>query len=200
MLEITLAQSPEEREEIFKLRYQIYVEELGWWENCPNYEPNHQQKKVEDSLDVSANLFMALNNHELVGTIRCNYTKNLDLANLDLDYYTKLYQMEKVGDAHPLYTSITGRFMVQSNFRKNGIGLRMIQALYKQQLLDGIKFDFVDAEAYLVPFFEKLGYQTIGKIDYSIYESSTVMVLDILNIEHLQKVKSPFQSLYRSLL
>lgn len=69
-----------------------------------------------------------------------------------------------------------------------------MQGLYKQHLLDQIKFDFVDAEAYLVPFFEKLGYQTISTIDYSIYESSTLIVLDILNIEHLEKVKSPFQS------
>ncbi len=99
---------------------------------------------------------MALDNNELVGTIRCNYAKNLDLENLDLDYYTKLYQMEKVGDAHPLYTSITGRFMVQNYLRGTLIGLRIIQALYKQQLLDVIKFDFVDGEGYLVPFFEKL--------------------------------------------
>ncbi|NEP87767.1 MAG: GNAT family N-acetyltransferase [Okeania sp. SIO2C2] len=97
--------------------------------------------------------------------------------------------MEKVGDAHSLYTSITGRFMVKSNFRRNGIGLRIMQALYKQQLLDGIKFDFVDAEAYLVPFFEKLGYQTIDKIDYQMYESSVLMVLDIPNIKHHQQVK-----------
>ena len=62
MLEIRLAQTPKEREEIFKLRYQIYVEELGWWENCANYEPNHEQKKVEDPLDVSANLFITFNN------------------------------------------------------------------------------------------------------------------------------------------
>ncbi|MEB3341790.1 GNAT family N-acetyltransferase [Okeania sp.] len=166
MLEIKLAQTSEEREKIFKLRYQIYVEEMGWWENCPNYEPNHEHKKLEDLLDFSANLFMALDNNELVGTIRCNYTKNLDPENLDLDYYTKLYQMEKAGDAYPLYTSITGRLMVQSNFRGKGIGLRIMEGLYKQQLLDEIKFDFIDAEAYLVPFFRKLSYQTIGKIDY----------------------------------
>ncbi|NEP38026.1 MULTISPECIES: hypothetical protein [Okeania] len=51
------------------MRYQIYAEELGWLENFPNYEPNHQQKKVEDLLDLSANLFMALDHHQLVGTI-----------------------------------------------------------------------------------------------------------------------------------
>ncbi len=107
---------------------------------------------------------MALDDNELVGTIRCNYTKNLELENLNLDYYAKQYQMEKVGDAHLLYTSITGRFMVKSNFRGNGIGFKIMLGLYKQQLLDGIKFDFVDAEAYLVNFFEKLGYQTIVDI------------------------------------
>ena len=74
--------------------------------------------------------------------------------------------------------------MVQSNFRGKGIGLKIMEGLYKQQLLDEIKFDFIDAEGYLVPFFRKLGYQTIGKIDYQIYESSTLMVLDILNIEY----------------
>ncbi|MDY7009011.1 MAG: GNAT family N-acyltransferase [Cyanobacteriota bacterium] len=131
MLEIRLARTPEEREEIFKLRYQIYVEELGWLENCPNYEPNHEQKKVEDPLDLSANLFMAFDNSELVGTIRCNYAQNLDSENLDLDYYTKLYQMEKVGDAHPLSTSIGGRFMLKSYLRGSLIGLRIMQAYYK---------------------------------------------------------------------
>ncbi|MDJ0556634.1 MAG: GNAT family N-acetyltransferase [Microcoleaceae cyanobacterium MO_207.B10] len=149
-------------------------------------------------MDVSANLFIALDCGELVGTARCNYAKNLDSENLD--YYTKLYQIEKVGDVNPLCTSITGRFMVQSHFRGKGIGLRIMEALYKQQLLDRIKFDFVDAEIYLVPFFEKLGYQTIGKIDYKIYESNTLMMLDLLNLKHLEKVRSPFQCLYRNLL
>ncbi|MDJ0553444.1 MAG: hypothetical protein QNJ68_03205 [Microcoleaceae cyanobacterium MO_207.B10] len=198
MLEIRLAQTPEEREEVFKLRYQVYVEELGFWESFTNYEPNHKQKKVEDSLDLSANLFVAFNNDELVGSVRCNYTKNLDS---DLDYYSKLYKIsETVGDAHPLYTSISGRFIVKGYLRGNLIGLRIVQACYKQVLLDGIKFDFIDALPCLVPFFEKLGYQTIGKINYSTYEIRILMVLDILNIEHLEKVKSPFQLVYRNWL
>ncbi len=196
MLEIRLAKTPEEREEIFKLRYQIYIEELGFWESFTNYEPNHEQKKLEYPLDLSANLFVAFNNHELVGTLRYNYTKNLDS-----DYYPKLDKMsETVGDAHLLSTSISGRFMLKSYLRGTLIGLRIMQAYYQQLLLDKIKFDFIDAEEDLVPFFEKLGYQTIGKIDYSIYESGAVMVLETLNIKHLEKVKSPFRSLYRNLL
>nr|WP_307785877.1 GNAT family N-acetyltransferase [Okeania sp. KiyG1] len=53
------------------------------------------------------------------------------------------------------------RLFNRSSFRGKSIGLRIMETLYKQQLLDGIKFDFVDAEIYLIPFFEKLGYKTI---------------------------------------
>lgn len=88
--------------------------------------------------------------------------------------------------------------MVENTFRRGGIGLKMFQASYKQLLLDEIKFDFIDAEAFLIPFFTKLGYKTIGTIDYPMYESSTLMMLDVLEIKHLEKVKSPFQSLYRN--
>ncbi|OZH52764.1 hypothetical protein AFK68_22225 [Hydrocoleum sp. CS-953] len=198
MLQIRLAQTPEEREEVFKLRYQVYVEELGKWENFTNYKPNHKQKKVEDSLDLSANLFVAFNNYELFGTVRCNYAKNLDS---DSDYYSKLYKIsETVGDANILYTSIGGIFMVKGYVRGKLIALRIAQAYYKKLLLDEIKFDFIDALPYLVPFFEKLGYQTIGKINYSIYDIRILMVLNILNIPHLEKVKSPLQRVYRNWL
>ncbi|NES78095.1 MULTISPECIES: hypothetical protein [Okeania] len=161
--------------------------------NCPNYEPNHEQKKVEDTLDLCANLFVAFNNHELVGTARCNYAKDLDS-----DYYIKFYKIsETVGDANVLSTSISRRFMVKSYLRGTLIALKIVQAHYKQLLLDEIKFNLIDNLAYLVPFFEKLGYQTIGTIDSSFYESRVLMVLDIVNIEHLEKIKSP---LYRNLL
>ena len=106
---------------------------------------------------------------------------------------------EIVGDAYLLSTSIAGRFMLKSSLRRKGIGLRIMQAHYKQLLLDEIKFDFIDAEAYLVPFFEKLGYKTIGRIDYSIYESSTLMVLDILNIEHLRESSITFSAFVQEL-
>lgn len=117
---------------------------------------------------------MAIENNEVVGTLRCNYSKNLDS-----DDYTKLYQMETAGDAHPSQTSMSGRFMVKKTFRGGRIGWRLLRESYKQQLRDEIKFNFIDAEADLLPFFKKLGYQAIAFIDYPMYESSQLMVLDL---------------------
>ena len=93
--------------------------------------------------------------------------------------------METAGDAHPSQTSISGRFLAQKTLRGQGIGLALLRESYKQQLRDGIKFNFIDAEAYLVPFFKKLGYQAIGSIDYPMYPSSQLMVLDLQKLKQL---------------
>ncbi len=101
---------------------------------------------------------------------------------------------------YPLYTSISSRLLVKDSLRRSLIWLRIVQASYKQVLLDGIKFDFIDALPDIVPYYERLGYQTIGTIDHSIYESGILMVFDLLNLEHLEKVKSPLQRVYRNWL
>jgi len=181
MLEIRLAQTPEEREQVFKLRYQIYVEELGWLQNCANYEPNHEQKKVEEQLDVSGKIFLAFKEREFVGSVRMNYAKNLDS-----EYYANLYQMSKhAGDAHPLYTSIIARLMVQNHWRGSGIGLKLMQACYKQQLIDGIKLNFIDCENHMISFFQNLGYKLIETFDYQVYGTGNLMMLDVLKFKQL---------------
>lgn len=89
MLEIRLAEIPEERELAFKLRYQIYVEELGWFDNCDNYEPNHEQKTIEEPLDKTGYMLLAFKDCEFAGTMRINYAKHLDSED-----YAKLYKMK----------------------------------------------------------------------------------------------------------
>ena len=196
MLEIRLTQTPEEKEQVFKLRYQIYVEELGWLQNYGTYEPNHKEKKIEEPLDGSGHIFLAFKDSQLVGSLRVNYARDSDLED-----YAKLYKMsEYAGDAHPLSTSISGRLMVQYHLRGSILGLRLMQACYKQRLLDGIKFDFIDCETHNLPFFQKFGYQLIGSFDYQVYGGGNLMVLDLLNFKHLENVKSPYKRLYRNFL
>ena len=69
-----------------------------------------------------------------------------------------------------------------------------------KQLLDGIKFNFIDCETHNIPFFQKIGYQLIGNFDYQVYGSGNLMVLDLLNLKHLEKVNSPYQHLFRNFL
>lgn len=192
MLEIRLAKTPEEKEQVFKLRYQIYVEELGY----SQHYAEKQHYKIEEPLDKFGNIFVAFQNGNLVGTVRSNYAINSDLG-----YYAELYQISDIaGDAHPLSTSISTKLMIEPHFRGSTMALRIMQANYHQLLLDRIKFDFIDCEPHMIPFFQKIGYQTIDMINHPEYGSGLALMLDVFNFEHLQRVKSPFQRLYRNFL
>ena len=188
MLEIRLAETPEEKEQVFRLRYQIYVEEIGY-----NLKyTNHNNEKIEETLDNSGNIFVALKDGKLVGTGRSNYARNSDLG-----YYTELYKMREIaGDAHPFSTSIGTKFMIQKHLRGSRIAFGIMQAHYNQMLLDKIRFDFIDCEPHMIPFFQKLGYQTIDMINHPEYGSGMAMMLDVFNLKHLQRVKSPFMRLH----
>ncbi|MEG3903285.1 GNAT family N-acetyltransferase [Microcoleus sp. B4-C5] len=192
MLEIRLAQTPEEKEQVFKLRYQIYVEELGY----SQHYADQQQQKIEEPLDRSGNIFGAFKDGKLLGTVRCNYSSQSDLG-----YYVSLYNMSEITqDAHPMNVSVSTKFMVDTNFRRKGIGLVLMQANYNQLLLDKVKLDFIDCEPHMIGFFQKLGYQPIDMINHPEYGSGLALMLDVFNFEHLQRVKSPFQRLYRNFL
>ncbi|BAY29808.1 hypothetical protein NIES2107_16520 [Nostoc carneum NIES-2107] len=184
MLYIRLAQTSEEKEKVFKLRYQIYLEEMGYFQKYAN----HKQQTIEEPLDKSGNIFVAFKDGELVGTCRNNYAKNSNL-----EYYTELYKMSDIaGNAHPLYTSIGTKFMIIHHLRGSRITLGILQAYYNQLLLDQIKFDFIDCEPHMIPFFQKLGYQPIDMINHPEYGSGLAMMLDVFNFQHLEQVKSPF--------
>ncbi len=135
------------------MRYQIYVEELGY----SQHYADEQHYKIEEPLDKSGNIFVAFQNGNLVGTARSNYAINSDLG-----YYAELYKISEIaGDVHPLGTSIGTKFMIQRHLRGSRIALSIMQSYYYQLLRDQIKFDFIDCEPHMIPFFQKLGYQTI---------------------------------------
>jgi predicted GNAT family N-acyltransferase len=172
MLEIRLAETAEEREQVFKLRYQVYIEELGW---CYP-DADHKYRRMEDTLDISANIFIAWELGQVVGTVRCNYVRNSNLES-----YLNLYKMhEFVEDAY-LDSSISTRFMIKKEFRGTTLAKRLIIAKHKQKLIDKIKFDFIDVPPHMTPFYQRLGYQIIGAINYPGYGEWPVMVLDVLN-------------------
>ena len=172
MLEIRLAKTAEEREQVFKLRYQVYIEELGWF--YP--DADHKYKRMEEALDRSANIFVACELDRVVGTIRCNYARNSNLES-----YRDLYKMHEFAGAAYLDTSISTKFMVKKEFRGTTLAKRLMIAKYQQKLIDKSKFDFIDVPPHMTPFYQRLGYQIIGAINYPGYGEWSIMVLDVLN-------------------
>lgn len=187
MWEIRLAETPEEREQVFKLRYNIYVEEMG---KNPYYA-EHKGKILKEPLDSHAQILAAYQNGQVIGTIR----NNLAISS-NLEYYPHLYKMyETAGDAHPHQTSITTKFMIKKEFRASTLFLELFRSWYKHLLNERIRFDFGECDPLLTIFYQKLGYQVIGEINHPEYGYGNLLMFDVLDLEHLKKVNSPLKNI-----
>jgi len=104
-----------------------------------------------------------------------------------------LYGMSAVGDFHPQRTSITTKLMVAPQYRLTSVFVRLALASYKHALALGMRFDFMDCNLPLVPFFQGLGYRVHrGRITHPEYGEVISMMLDLEDVAHLGAVGSPF--------
>ena len=138
---IRLAEIEEDRQRVFRFRYEVYVEEM----QRPQEYADHKAKTIEEPLDETGRIFLAEDEAgRVVGTVRSNYGSDTDFG-----YYAGLYGMESVGRSFPLRVSITTKLMVNAELRGSSLGCRLAMATYRDGLLDGILFDFIDCNPHL---------------------------------------------------
>jgi Acetyltransferase (GNAT) domain len=187
-IQIKLVTDPEDLEIVYQFRYAIYVEEMS----RVQIYADHKQKRICEPLDATASIFAAYQNGSIVGTLRLNYSKRSDLS-----YYEEFYAMSQVGYFHQQRTSITTKLMLKPEYRKGTLAVRLANAAYALYLKDRIRYDFIDANPHLIPFFEGLGYRIHKTDHHSEYGDVTVMVLDLEDINYLEKIGSPFRREYQ---
>src|SRR5712692_4115755 len=115
-MEIKLVQSAEEREQVYRLRYKVYVEEMG----LNPTEADHSRGIITDSLDSSARILAAFSEGEVVGTIRLNLARYPEM-----DQWYEMFQIEHFGPFFPDRVSMTTRLVVAREFRNGTLGVRL---------------------------------------------------------------------------
>ncbi len=73
------------RNDIYRFRYRVYVEQMGLRQKYAD----HVRKRVVEPLDEAARIYAAYFNGTIVGTIRGNCLSDLPTA-----YYRKLYRID----------------------------------------------------------------------------------------------------------
>jgi hypothetical protein len=185
-IRIRRVESDAERRAIYRLRYDVYIEELG----RTQHYADHARRCIEEPLDASSQLFGAFDGVQCVGTVRCTYGRDGGLG-----IYESLYEMDSVGPAHPSCTSVTTKLLVAAHLRNTTLAYRLSVATYQQAVMDGILFDFIDVYPPRVPFFERLGYEVhLPARMHEEFGNVIVMRLALRDVTHLAAVKSPFLS------
>ena len=190
--EIRLARTKQEKESIFRFRYQVYVDEMG---KQLSYA-DHEQKMLRDDLDETADLFMVDLGGEVIATARLNQANTTNLG----DYWRRVYHLEAWAEFPDSAISMSSRLMVANQWRGSAVLGSLVQELYKHSRELGVRFNFLNCSPSLLEFYEQLGYRryTDGFMDEDVgYHVPLVSMID--DADYMKLVHSPFWRLARKL-
>ena len=154
--DVTIATSQEEREAIYRFRYQVYVEELK--RDYPDADHEHKWLRDEDDeQDYTVNFYTG-SSDQITGVVRLLIWPAGECP----EHYHKLFSMELFPGIESLVTSEVGRLMVDPSLRGNLIFPSLMHAMYEHLVAGDAQLCFL----YCVPGLVKHYRKSIGARPY----------------------------------
>ena len=181
---VRVANSAHEREAAFRLRYRVYVQELGYRQA----HADHVRRVVEEPLDATAEVFVAYADNEVVGTVRSNMGDSGDFGGV-----AGRYGMVQLGAHYPRRVALTAKLIIDPHYRNGRVFHELAHAVFRLGILRGMVADFIDCEPRLVPIYSRLGYRPASDRPFEHPELGLRVSMRLLaDRESLQSVRSPF--------
>lgn len=192
IIEIGIAASTAEKEEIYRLRYLTYAEEMSY----PLTYADHKNKLLYDELDAWGILLYARVSKKIVGTMMINIGLISEFPEelahqLCLDRFKKFYN--GMGHSRVAYIS---KGIIDPCYRNTPVFKLLSEKSYEIYCEHQVQFSFAICNFYLLPLHEHFGYRRFGRIsvDQS-YGTIAQIVLLPDDIEHLHAVGSLFYNM-----
>ena len=188
---IRIATTQAELEAVYRFRYEIGVNELQ--RSCPHID--HRAGQLRHPLDETAVNFAAFDGSTVIGAVRQNYGRAARFGAL-----ASFYSIADSAAAAGAGLTITTGLMVTARERGGMTGSRLACAAYEHALTRDIRWGYIDCIAALEPLFRRLGYiDHLPEAPHPEYGFPVRRLkLNLLDIEHLERVRSPFLELLRA--
>jgi GNAT superfamily N-acetyltransferase len=151
---VELVSLPEQRRELFALRYRVYVAELGGV--FPASARTDQQLR-EDVDEVALN-YGLFDGDQVVGSLRV-----VDLHSVDP---TSIVGRYGLGEILARYGAaaicLAGRLALDPAYRSRGHMVRLVHRAYADARARGVRYAASDCSPNLVPLYCRLGYRVHG--------------------------------------
>jgi hypothetical protein len=184
-----------ELDQIFALRYAVYVEEMG---RSQRYA-DHERRRLAEPLDETAIHLAAYQSDEvldadsrgvgrrLVGALRIHLPECGDLSEL-----AWLHPDACKGGA--VRTGIVSRLVTDKSVRGGGgsAGLQLAIAAYRIGLRERLDVVEIDCHESLVPYFEWLGFDVLRRFCHESFGDVAVMRMQPFDRARLRRTDSPF--------
>ncbi len=134
-MELRIAQTETELAEIGKLRYQVFVAELG----LPYRGVDHTNKILLDKMDAYSTNFFICEGDKVIGATRNTILSDGDFEDSEyLDLPTWLQEFDKQE------ICLTTKFVVDKDFRKTAVSYRLTNAEYAYARQRKVRLGFLD--------------------------------------------------------
>lgn len=188
-MEIHLAKTKREKDEVYRLRHHIYVEERNE-KHGNNGSGNNNNGRLYDELDKNSRLLYAIDNGRIVGTLRVSWGAETEFTDslvrlYDLDRFLPFVPREKI--------AITSRFAVLSDYRRSIVPFRLIAETAKFFAQHEVNIAFADTQPNLLDLYLRLGFRTYPHKPHNdpAVGITIPLVFVMEDYAYLSKIKSP---------
>jgi len=167
---VRMAKNAAERRAAYRVRYEVYIEEMGW----ETEYADHETRLLEQPLDQSGEIWIALADGVIVGTLRINLG-----CRSDLGFYPEVYSLGDLG-VSPAAMGIVTNFVMLRPHRNLAIAMRLVRAVFATAVHAGIQMALLDCEPRMVRLYSWLGFE-VHKEDFvhPYYGPGICMKMDI---------------------
>ena len=185
-LTVELAESAEARDEVYRFRYGVYIEEMG----KRIAHADHSGHRLVDPSDSGSLIFTCRDGGDVIGTMRLS----LGRASVAGDPQAEVYHLDLFGEVPEDQMAFASRFMLRSDHRGGLAAHRLSLAAMEAALAAGIRLVFCHCAPYLVGYYEQMGFRRYTDNFNDALGYRIPMVLVLLDHGHLQAVRSPLAS------
>jgi predicted GNAT family N-acyltransferase len=179
------ATTEHEREAIYRLRYQVYIEEMNGANR--HREANAQNQQLRDSWDDRAHHFYAMHQGTIVACARFITRRD---GPLECEEH---FNLERFVPSYPNSIGMTSRLALHPEHRGSHLLKQLTCAIYQYLREENIQFNFIDCHTRLLPLYSKLGFRAYRPgFNHAQYTYVVPMVLVVDDLEFLEQVRSPF--------
>ncbi len=151
-LETRLTRNPQELDAIYRLRFDVYYQELGSRLPAAVIEAG----QLQDELDSVAYHYASFVDGQVVGCVRVFDLKDLPEPSLLMGKYSLQPVVETFGET-PI--TFTGRLVLTPKLRKSSLVHRLMQLATDEARCRGIRLAFLDCSPHHLPFYEAFGFR-----------------------------------------
>lgn len=174
-----------ERADVYRLRYEIYVEGQGLFQD----EADHERRLLTDEHDADAHIAVAKIDGRLVGTVRLDWGGDVPFSSATREAYDVSRFAGVVDESDVVLVS---RLVVRPELRGATLGFDLFLKVFEFAAEHGAELILGSCESHLLSHYRKLGFRPFGELYNHPTNGVLVPIAAVMaDFEHLRRIDSP---------